>query len=243
MKTQLFLIIFITTVNLQSTGISADSLNKFETTSFECDQSTDCSNKAKKFLSLLDLKVGKVYGHKRYASENEANIAAAKAYSKASVNALSEVNWITFKDSTNVRPSYGFTFPAVSNYKFSKSKGAARVFDSFMAQNLSFTPVSLGHSHYDNNECFSSVDLKSFIGKNGNFVLVTKSGNVSYLNKNILANKYNITGKKTFFFLRQLMKFRKYIRKNNLTNELRKIDKNHSIFYKTYVMPTLVYGE
>ena len=135
-----------------------------------------CESLANDFLDEWDSQAGKIYSENRYKSLDEANMEAAKIFGPASFLSQREPNWIVFKEK-NASERYGFTYPAVSKRKQRKSNHSARVFDEFHAyKSVDEMAISMAHVHYDDNECFSYTDVRYFMGKNGEFYLLSATG-------------------------------------------------------------------
>ena len=187
-KIILILIIAFSLANLQAQSLNheVESLGIYS-----CKAPLDCFESANQYLDQLDKKAGQEYSSKRYVSENEANLAAAKIFGPAAFDSNREPNWIAFKDKSKQNKAYGFTYPAVSKSNKRRSNKAAVVFDQFSnSKSSNFHARSLGHVHFSEHECFSSLDLKSFVSKKGNFVLLSKSGEVWIINQTILKKDY-----------------------------------------------------
>ena len=78
--------------------------------------------------------------------------------------------------------------------KSSQPKRVGKLFDANNPGNLEAR--LLGHSHFDDNKSFSGTDLTSFAGRSGSFILLTKSGEVSFVTKQSLRNDFGLTNKK-----------------------------------------------
>lgn len=178
---------------LLSYSIALFSKEIESTSYYNCQIPMDCFKLANKYLDDLDQMAGQDYSNKRFVSEDQANLAAAKKYGPAASDSFREPNWIVFKDNNYEMDAYGFTYPAVSKSYFRKSKKAAVVFDLFTFYiNDKYQARTLGHVHYDDNDCFSATDLLNYIRKNGKFILLTRSGNLRYITYQILKDDYKV---------------------------------------------------
>jgi hypothetical protein len=214
-KIKLILISVFLPIILNAQSLNHDD-NSIEV--YSCKAPMDCFESANHYLDQLDKKAGKEFSSKRYASENEANLVAAKMFGPAAFDSNREPNWIVFKDKKYTKGAYGFSYPAVSKSNQRRSNKAAVVFDQFFElKKTSYQARSLGHVHFNEYECFSWLDLESFIGKKGNFTLLSKSGEVWFINQSILQKDYMFTSSSGF--KKYFRKRKKEIPRNQRINE------------------------